>query len=69
MTARTPKSGVKQRCGGIYQANPEIPADPITGQVFCRCGLAGKAGDAHHALPAGPDRDVQQLRAGEGGER
>ena len=62
--AKSAKSGVKQRCGGIFQPDPDVPADPVTGQVFCRCGRAGEAGDAHHTLPVVP-LDVHQLRAGE----
>jgi len=66
------KSGVKptQRCGGTFRPDPDVPADPLTGAVFCRCGLAGQAGDAHHPpLPDAPDDDVQRRAAGERGDR
>lgn len=69
MTARSAKPSTKPRvCGGIFKADPQTPADPVTGQEFCVCRLPGKAGDAHHTLPSA-GMDVQQLRAGEGGER
>lgn len=67
MTARSAKP--TQRCGGIFQPDPDVPADPLTGDVYCRCGLAGEAGDAHHPLPDAPDDDVQRRAAGERGDR
>lgn len=55
-------------CGGIFTPDPATPADPLSRQQVCRCGLVGEPGDAHH-----PDVDVpedgQMRAAGEkGGE-
>lgn len=53
-------------CGGVFQADPDVPPDH-RGVGACKgCGLIGQAGDAHHTLPA-PERDVQLLRAGDDG--
>lgn len=74
MTARSAKpgakSGLRQRCGGLFTADPDVPADPLdqAGLRFCLCGLRGEAGDAHHALPDAPD-DVQRRAAGERSDR
>jgi hypothetical protein len=66
MTARKAKGhAIPQRCGGFFTADPDVPADPITGQEYCRCGLAGRAGDAHHAMPDGPPEDARSRAAGE----
>lgn len=52
-------------CGGIFIADPDIPADH-RGRRTCRCGLAGKPGDAHHTLPDAPvEADHGQRAAGE----
>lgn len=57
MTARSAKPGakstVKQRCGGIFAVDPDVPGDPITGQRFCRCGLA-----MHHGLVTADDLEL-----------
>jgi hypothetical protein len=47
-----------------FQADPETPADPISGNQVCRCGLVGRAGDAHHAMPAAVP-DGQSRAAGD----
>jgi hypothetical protein len=47
-----------------FQADPEMPADPITGDRVCRCGLVGRPGDAHHTMPD-PVPDAQSAAAGE----
>jgi hypothetical protein len=60
----TPKPKVPPH---LFQADPDVPADPIRGLHACRCGLVGKPGDAHHTLPA-PVEDVQQRAAGERSE-
>lgn len=67
MTARVSNPGKPRVCGGIFKPDPTLPADQ-SGRQVCVCGLLGKAGDAHHTLPSA-GMDVQQLRAGEGGER
>lgn len=54
-------------CGGIFKPDPDLPADPITGELTCRCQLKGKAGDAHHTLPE-PQVDAASLAAGERGD-
>lgn len=51
----------------LFQPDPDVPADH-QGRHACRCGLVGRPGDAHHTLPAGPETDVQQLRAGKDGD-
>lgn len=59
-----------QRCGGIFTADPGVPADPLdkTGLAYCLCGLRGQAGDAHHTLPAaGEEQDEHRRRAGDAG--
>lgn len=68
---KSAKSGVKQRCGGLFSPDPDVPADPLdqAGLSFCLCGLRGKPGDAHHALPDAPLDDVQRRAAGERSER
>jgi len=40
-------SRLKQRCGGVFTADPDIPADPLDrgGLRYCLCGLRGKAGE------------------------
>jgi hypothetical protein len=60
---------VKQRCGGVFVADLDVPPDPLdrTGRRVCRCGLLGEPGDAHHTLPE-PVADARQLAAGEGGD-
>jgi hypothetical protein len=56
------KSRVKQRCGGLFTADPDVPADQ-NGRQVCRCGLLGEAGDAHHTLPdAGPEQAAHLRR-------
>ena len=69
-SAKSAKSGAKRVCGSTFQPDPDVPADPLTGAQFCRCGLAGQAGDAHHPpLPDAPVDDVQRRAAGERGDR
>jgi hypothetical protein len=51
-------------CGGIFTPDLTVPADPLTGELTCRCQLTGKPGDAHHTVPV-VDVDVQQRAAGE----
>jgi len=53
-------------CGGIFAADPDIPADH-NGRRTCRCGLTGEPGDAHHKPPA-PVEDARQRAAGERGD-
>lgn len=70
MTARSAKSRLTQRCGGIFAPDPDVPQDPLdkTGLAYCVCGLRGAAGDAHHTLPpAGDAQDEHRRRAGESG--
>jgi hypothetical protein len=57
------------RCGGIFTADPAVPADPLdrTGLRFCVCGLRGEPGDAHHTAPE-PVQDARGLAAGERSE-
>lgn len=48
----------------VFQADPETPADPISGAQVCRCGLVGRAGDGHHTMPD-PGPDAQSRAAGD----
>jgi hypothetical protein len=48
----------------VFVADPDVPADPITGAEVCRCGLVGHAGDAHHTMPE-PTADAASAAAGE----
>jgi hypothetical protein len=58
----------RQRCGGVFQVDAEVPADH-SGRRACVCGLLGTPGDPHHTMPDAGGPDVQQLRAGDtGGE-
>lgn len=59
----TAKSRLKQRCGGVFQPDPDVPPDQ-NGRHACRCGLVGEPGDAHHALPDAPV-DAMQRAAGD----
>lgn len=52
----------------LFREDPDVPADPITGELTCRCQLKGKPGDAHHTMPP-PSMDARSMAAGEGGER
>lgn len=48
-----------------FTADPDTPADPVSGQGVCtRCRLVGRPGDAHHNMPA-PVPDAQSAAAGE----
>jgi hypothetical protein len=47
----------------VFVLDTETPADPISGNQVCRCGLVGRAGDAHHDMPA-PVPDVASAAAG-----
>lgn len=47
-----------------FQADPNTPGDPISGQKVCRCGLLGRPGDTRHAMPD-PAPDAQSRAAGE----
>jgi hypothetical protein len=60
-------SKLKQRCGGIFQPDPDVPADPLdrTAARYCMCGLRGEPGDAHHTLPDVPAQVEHRRRAGE----
>lgn len=51
-------------CGGIFTPDPDMPPDPISGELTCRCRLKGKPGDAHHTLPAVVE-DARSRAAGE----
>jgi hypothetical protein len=36
----------------VHQADPDTPADPVSGDQVCRsCRLVGRPGDAHHTMP------------------
>jgi hypothetical protein len=47
-----------------FQADPETPGDPISGEQVCRCGLVGRPGDGHHTMPD-PMPDAQSRAAGD----
>ena len=57
-----PKSAVTPH---PFQADPDTPADPVSGAQVCRCGLVGRAGDAHHTMPDA-ESDAQSRAAGDG---
>lgn len=44
-----------QRCGGVFTADPDVPADH-RGRRACVCGLLGEPGDPHHTLPDVPEQ-------------
>lgn len=47
-----------------FQADPDVPPDHL-GRGACRCGLIGRPGDAHHAMPDVTEPDARSLAAGE----
>jgi hypothetical protein len=49
------RSGPQQRCGGVFTADPDVPADH-RGRRACVCGLLGEPGDPHHTLPDVPEQ-------------
>lgn len=51
-------------CGGIFIADPDIPADH-RGRRTCWCGLVGRPGDAHHSPEVPAEADHGQRAAGE----
>ena len=64
-------TGLKQRCGGIFTADPDTPPEVrYAGGVrveraFCVCGLVGRPGDAHHAMPEVPEQAEHERRYGD----
>lgn len=56
----------RQRCGGIFMPDPDVPPDH-NGRQACRCGLLGTPGDTHHTAPE-PVQDARGLAAGERSE-
>ncbi|GAA2696424.1 hypothetical protein [Actinoplanes palleronii] len=57
-----PKSAVTPH---PFLADPETPADPVSGAEVCvRCSLVGRSGDAHHSMPE-PAPDARSRAAGE----
>lgn len=48
----------------VFVADPELPPDMNGREVCARCHLVGRAGDAHHDMPAGPPEDARSRAAG-----
>lgn len=46
-----------------FRPDLDLPPDS-NGRRVCRCGLVGRPGDGHHAMPE-PVVDAQALAAGE----
>jgi hypothetical protein len=55
------RSGPQQRCGGVFTADPDVPADH-RGRRACVCGLLGEPGDPHHTLPDIPEQAIVAAR-------